>query len=146
MVFSIDYVMRLTDRGTGNQIIRMASLTSFDPKKYGRNLQKVNLESSVKSFKIYNKIIEENKLSINRKYVERKVEKLYTPTFFDFNEIAVNTSNVILKSDGIFTSESVWNWDVIFGQGEAIVLLHPFENYINDIKIKTTAGNFQLFS
>jgi hypothetical protein len=128
--FSIDYVMRLTDRGTGAQIIRTASVTSFDPKSFGRKIEKVNLDASVKSFKIYNKIIEETKLQVNKKSVERKVEKLYTPTFFDFNEIAVNTSNVILKTDGTFTTESVWNWDVIFGQGEAILLIHPFENYV----------------
>ena len=28
----------------------------------------------------------------------------------------------------------------------SLELVCPFENYINDIKIKTTAGNFQLFS
>ncbi len=128
--FSIDYVMRLTDKGTGSQIVRLASVTSFEPKRYGRKVEKVNLEGSVRSFKIYNKIVEENKLQVNRKFVDKKVEKFFTPTFFDFNEVAVNTSNVILKTDGTFTTESVWNWDVIFGQGEAIMLLHPFENYV----------------
>jgi hypothetical protein len=128
--FSVDYVMRLTDKGTGSQIVRIASVTSFEPKRYGRKVEKVNLEGSVRSFKIYNKIVEENKLQVNRKFVDKKVEKLFTPTFFDFNEVAVNTSNVILKTDGTFTTESVWNWDVIFGQGEAIMLLHPFENYV----------------
>ena len=128
--FSIDYVMRLTDKDTGSQIVRLASVTSFEPKRYGRKIEKVNLEGSVRSFKIYNKIVEETKLQVNRKVVEKKIEKLFTPTFFDFNEIAVNTSNVILKTDGTFTTESVWNWDVIFGQGEAIMLLHPYENYV----------------
>jgi hypothetical protein len=128
--FSIDYVMRLTDKDTGSQIVRLASVTSLEPKRYGRKIEKVNLEGSVRSYKIYNKIIEENKLQVNKKTVERKVEKLFTPTFFDFNEVAVNTSNVILKTDGTFTTESVWNWDVIFGQGEAIMLLHPYENYV----------------
>ena len=128
--FSIDYVMRLTDKDTGNQIVRTASITSFEPKRHGRKIEKVNLEGSVRSFKIYNKIIEETKLQVNRKVVDKRVEKLYTPTFFDFNEVAVNTSNVILKTDGTFTTESVWNWDVIFGQGEAIMLIHPYENYV----------------
>ena len=128
--FSIDYVMRLTDKDTGSQIVRLASVTSFEPKRYGRKIQKINLEGSVRSYKIYNKIVEETKLQVNRKVVDKKVEKLFTPTFFDFNEIAVNTSNVILKTDGTFTTESVWNWDVIFGQGEAIMLLHPYENYV----------------
>ena len=138
--FSIDYVMRLTDRGTGAQIIRTASVTSFDPKSYGRKISKVNLDSNVRSFKIYNKIVEETKLQVNRKTVEKKIEKIYTPTFFDFNEIAVNTSNVILKTDGTFTTESVWNWDVIFGQGEAILLVHPFENYAK-FKMHRYLGN-----
>lgn len=128
--FSIDYVMRLTDRGTGSQIIRTASITSFDPKRFGRNLDRIVLEGSVRNYNIYNKIVEENKLQISRKVVDRKIEKVSTPVFFDFNEVAVNTSNVILKTDGTFTAESVWNWDIIFGQGEAILLLHPYENYV----------------
>ena len=139
--FSIDYVMRLTDKDTGSQIVRTASVTSFEPKSYGRKVQKVNLESDVRSFKIYNKIIEETKLQINKSTVEKKIEKLYTPTFFDFNEIAVNTSNVILKTDGTFTTESVWNWDVIFGQGEAILLLHPYENYVKFKMHRYLEGN-----
>ena len=139
--FSIDYVMRLTDKDTGSQIVRTASVTSFEPKSYGRKIQKVNLESDVRSFKIYNKIIEETKLQVNKSSVEKKIEKLYTPTFFDFNEIAVNTSNVILKTDGTFTTESVWNWDVIFGQGEAILLLHPYENYVKFKMHRYLEGN-----
>lgn len=139
--FSIDYVMRLTDKDTGAQIVRTASVTSFEPKSYGRKIQKVNLNSDVRSFKIYNKIIEETKLQVNRSSVEKKIEKLYTPTFFDFNEIAVNTSNVILKTDGTFTTESVWNWDVIFGQGEAILLIHPYENYVKFKMHRYLSGN-----
>ena len=139
--FSIDYVMRLTDKDTGSQIVRTASVTSFEPKRYGRKIEKVNLNTDVRSFKIYNKIIEETKLQVNKSNIEKKIEKLYTPTFFDFNEIAVNTSNVILKSDGTFTTESVWNWDVIFGQGEAILLIHPYENYVKFKMHRYLEGN-----
>jgi hypothetical protein len=39
--------MRLTDKDTGNQIVRTASITSFEPKRHGRKIEKVNLNSKI---------------------------------------------------------------------------------------------------
>jgi len=41
--FVINYVLRLYNRVDNSQIIKKASLTSFDVKKYGRRLMKINL-------------------------------------------------------------------------------------------------------
>ena len=41
--FAINYVLRLYNRSDNTQIIKNARLTSFDVKKYGRRLMKINL-------------------------------------------------------------------------------------------------------
>jgi len=41
--FAINYVLRLYNRNDNTQIIKNARLTSFDVKKYGRRLMKINL-------------------------------------------------------------------------------------------------------
>ena len=41
--FAINYVLRLYNRADNSQIIKNARLTSFDVKKYGRRLMKINL-------------------------------------------------------------------------------------------------------
>ena len=41
--FAINYVLRLYNRSDNSQIIKNARLTSFDVKKYGRRLMKLNL-------------------------------------------------------------------------------------------------------
>ena len=54
--FSINYVLRLYNRQDNTQIIKNAKLTSFDPKKYGRRLMKINLGTVPTVANVYNKI------------------------------------------------------------------------------------------
>jgi len=54
--FSINYVLRLYNRQDNSQIIKNANLTSFDPKKYGKKLMKINLGTVPTVANVYNKI------------------------------------------------------------------------------------------
>lgn len=54
--FSINYTLRLFDRNDNTQIIKKARLVSFDPKKYGRRLMKINLGTVPTVAKVYNKV------------------------------------------------------------------------------------------
>jgi hypothetical protein len=54
--FSINYTLRLFNRNDNTQIIKKARLVSFDPKKYGRRLMKINLGTVPTVAKVYNKI------------------------------------------------------------------------------------------
>ncbi len=54
--FSINYLLRIYNRGDNTQIIKQAKLTSFDVKKYGRRLMKINLGVVPTVANVYNKI------------------------------------------------------------------------------------------
>lgn len=58
--FSIDYTLRLFNRNDNTQIIKRARLLSFDVKKYGRRLMKINLGTVPTVAKVYNKIAEDD--------------------------------------------------------------------------------------
>ena len=54
--FSINYLLRLYNRADNTQIIKQANLTSFDVKKYGRRLMKINLGVVPTVANVYNQI------------------------------------------------------------------------------------------
>lgn len=54
--FAINYTLRLFNRNDNTQIIKKARLVSFDTKKYGRRLMKINLGTVPTVAKVYNKI------------------------------------------------------------------------------------------
>ena len=58
--FAINYTLRLFNRADSTQIIKKARLTSFDPKKYGRRLNKINLGTVPTVAKVYNQIEPDN--------------------------------------------------------------------------------------
>jgi hypothetical protein len=62
--FTIDYILRLVNRDTQEQIIRNSTITSRDVGVYGRKLQKIYLGKVPEVVKVYNKVIDENKTQI----------------------------------------------------------------------------------
>lgn len=58
--FAINYTLRLFNRDDNTQIIKNARLVSFDVKKYGRKLMKINLGTVPTVAKVYNKVEEDN--------------------------------------------------------------------------------------
>jgi len=54
--YAINYTMRLYNRADNTQIIKKARLVSYDPKKYGRRLMKLNLGTVPTIAKVYNKL------------------------------------------------------------------------------------------
>lgn len=54
--FTIDYTLRLLNRDDNTQIIKRARLLSFDVKKYGKRLMKINLGTVPTVAKVYNKL------------------------------------------------------------------------------------------
>lgn len=62
--FTIDYILRLVNRDTQEQIIRNSTITSRDVGIYGRKLQKIYLGKVPEIVKVYNKVIDENKTQI----------------------------------------------------------------------------------
>lgn len=58
--FKINYVLRLYNRADNTQIIKNASLTSFDVKKYGRRLMKINLGVVPTVANVYNQVAKDD--------------------------------------------------------------------------------------
>ena len=54
--FAINYNMRLYNKDDNTQIIKQARLVSYDPKKYGRRLMKINLGTVPTIAKLYNEL------------------------------------------------------------------------------------------
>jgi hypothetical protein len=54
--YAINYTLRLYNRADNTQIIKKARLVSYDPKKYGRRLLKINLGTVPTVAKVYNKL------------------------------------------------------------------------------------------
>lgn len=54
--FNLDYTLRLYNRSDGTQIIKRATLSSFDVKKYGRRLMKINLGTVPSVARVYNQL------------------------------------------------------------------------------------------
>lgn len=58
--FTVDYILRIVNRDTQEQIIRNASLTSREVGTYGRKLQKIYLGKVPEIVKVYNKVVNDN--------------------------------------------------------------------------------------
>lgn len=134
---SIDYLVRLTNRRNGDQIIREASFSLISPKKYGKQLLNLALLEKPQSQKIYNKIIKKN-FDTNKLFVEPELNTSdsttsatssvitrteYVPIFFNNNNISVsNTSSLIKTKDS--------HEEIVFGPGKLRFVLSPFDNII----------------
>ena len=89
--YSIQYTCRLMNRMDGTQIIRKASFSSSDPKKYGNWLTRLNVDNLI-PYKVFNKI-EAEKANLN---VNNNVEKTkYVKVFFDTVTVVMNYANEI---------------------------------------------------
>jgi hypothetical protein len=62
--FTIDYILRIVNRDTQEQIIRNSTILSRDVGVYGRKLQKIYLGKVPEVVKVYNKVVNDNKTQI----------------------------------------------------------------------------------
>lgn len=89
--YTIQYVCRLLNRMDGTQIIRKASFSSMDPKKYGTWFTRLTVENLI-PYKIFNKV-EAEKPNIN---IGSGIEKTkYVKVFYDVTRILLNAFNEV---------------------------------------------------
>jgi len=92
--YSIQYVCRLTNRMDGTQIIRKASFSSTDPKKYGLTFTRINVENLV-PYKVFNRI-ESEKPNIMAGNGLEKVK--YIKIFYDTVTVVMNAFNEVFPN------------------------------------------------
>jgi hypothetical protein len=92
VAYRIDYIARLYDRNTNMQVWKRGSLLSFAPRKYAKNLTRIDLGSLRPQNVIYNQILN-NSITFNNPlntFIEPNIR--YINTFVSTNNIAASFS------------------------------------------------------
>jgi hypothetical protein len=90
--YTINYICRLTNRMDGTQIIRKASFSSTDPKKYGRYFTRLNVDNYI-PYKIFNRVEGESSTTIQ--ITDNKKSK-FVKVYFDSTRVLLNMNNEVL--------------------------------------------------
>jgi hypothetical protein len=112
--YSIQYTCRLMNRMDGTQIIRKASFSSSDPKKYGLYFTRLNVDNLI-PYKVFNRIEAE----MNNSVINSGLEKIkYVKVFFDTVTVVLNASNeVFVQGTGpLFLKDADAAYKFKFGQ------------------------------
>ena len=156
--FTIQYTMRLYNQTNPSHIIRKASFTYNNPQKYGRFMPKLNIPVNFTPLRIVNKIIKQtnNTTLLNNAYSilssnitssnantiggsSNSTQTIFIPA--NMLNLSVSNTTLLVGSDGSVTSTSstgttnfklsnIVSSTVYYGQGDAIVYLSNFDNYI----------------
>lgn len=89
--FSIQYICRLINRMDGTQIIRRASFSSTNPKKYGLELTRINVDNII-PYKVFNRIDGEKANIIEGSIVPKTK---YVKVFYETTNVTYNQNNEI---------------------------------------------------
>ena len=140
--FLVNYTMKLVDKYNNQQIVRTASIGSYDINKYGREVNKITLTTGAYSQKVYNKIVNApnligNNLPANPATpTERRI-----PIFYKDTNISITQESLIVNKDGdIVTESSSPDSLKILGQGKANIILDPFDNFYKFTLYNVKAG------
>jgi len=133
--YTIDYTMRFFNRVDNTEIVRKASYTSTNVKKYGKQLEKINVLQGFTPVKVYNKIVQmtsADNLAISGLTIPKEVvtQKVVTPVFFESNMISVSSSSDLTASLG----------EVVYPQGTNTIYIGPFDNMVK-FKIFTLSAD-----
>jgi hypothetical protein len=124
--YSVEYTMRLLNKANNQEIIRKATYTSMNPKKYGVQLEKINIVEGFRPIKVYNKVVqvtEGDGISTSVQYLGSPTimtQNVYVNSYYDVNYISVDSSTEMDAQIG----QKVWP------QGTNYIFLTPFDNYV----------------
>jgi len=130
--FVVNYTMRLVNKSNQNQIIRRSSFSSFSVGRYGRETNKITLSTGAYTQKVYNKVIQAANVltnsGLNNLIGSPTVKTI--PVFYKDTNISITQQSVTIDKDGDVVSESSTPAsNQIYGQGQAKILVDPFDNF-----------------
>ena len=133
--YTIEYTMRLLNKSNGQEIIRKASFASTDPKKYGPQIQKINVLEGFTPVKVYNKIVKmtETDLTASVQYLGSPnimTQNVYVNSYYDVNYISVDSTTDISNVLG----------QIVYPQGLNYIFINKFDNYVK-FKIFTKSAD-----
>ena len=142
--FLVNYTMRLVNRNTQNQIIRIASFSSLDVNRYGKENNVITLSTGAYSQKVYNKISQAPSvtsggiISNPALPVEKRI-----PVFYKDTNISITKENLVIDKNGNIISENSASGSStqIYAQGKASIVVDPFDNFYKFSVYNYTQGN-----
>lgn len=103
---TFDYTVKLINNYDGTQIIRRASLTTYNTKRYIDNLKNIDVKNQIVSYNVYNKKIENNlSLKNNTNVVKTK----YVKVFYNSSNIIVNDTNNFVQNINYYGDRLLFN-------------------------------------
>jgi len=129
--FSISYTLRLVNKNSNVSILRTATVTSTEVDKYGPGLKKITLLHQPYPQKVYNKVVEpvvSKAYTLNVNPIERVITK-YVPAFFERESVNISEENLTIDTLGGLTQSPTTDATVAFGQGNAKIVVNPYDNY-----------------
>jgi len=126
--FSIDYTVRIFNRVNAFQITRRASTTSFNVRKYGKQLDKIKLAQQSYPFKVYNKVFNKDTVNIiGNELADNGFNTVYIPVFYETRNLVAQVKSVL--QSGADPINPNLPGTIYFGQGDARIYLSDFESY-----------------
>ena len=173
--YSIEYTLRIFNTIDNSQITRQSQYSSFNVKKYGRRIRKINLGVEPNVAKVYNVLPDDkpvvNLTNYNRMnlYVQgdsTTVQTEFVTSFVDRNRISASLSPVKIiparrqQGDVIPTApgqsmevadiplsvEQIATTDKVYQQGEGPIGISPFDNFYQFIIYNNAVSNASNFS
>lgn len=129
--FTISYILRLVDKFSNVSILRSATLTSTEVDKYGPGLKRINLLNQPYPQKVYNKVVEpvvSKAYTLNVNPIERVITK-YVPAFFERESVNISEEDLTIDNLGGLTQSPTKDATIAFGQGNARIVVNPYDNY-----------------
>lgn len=167
--YRIDYTLRLLNKVDNSQVIKKAQFSSFDVKKYGRKIRKINMGTVPTVTKVYNilpdetsKIVLNNPAAVNlggsvnqikeTQFVMGFRERIRisaaassvktTPSELEEGDITPTApGNVRRVGDAALSVTALSPTEKIWPQGEATIGLTPFDTFIMIVLYDNTLQN-----
>lgn len=127
--FSIDYFVKLYNRSNGFSVMRRASISSFNVRKYGLKLEKINLQNVTSPLKVYNKVLGGTQINLPINTSSNSQSPLLVPVYIDKFNIAIQYKT-ILQAGASTISPELNSTNFVFGQGDCRIYLSDFNDYL----------------
>lgn len=139
--FTIEYIMRLMNKVDNIEIIRKATATSSEPKKYGFSLERINVLEGFTPVKVYNKIEKVQSSALANSVLDYQgaygfgtpkivTQNIYVNNYIDVNYISVDSTTNVSDVLG----------QTVYPQGLNYIFLTKYVNFVK-FKIFTKSAD-----
>jgi hypothetical protein len=139
--FKVEYIMRLMNKVNNSEIIRKATFTSSEPKKYGKSLSKINVLEGFRPVKVYNKIEKIQSSALTNSIASEEgafgfgtpkiiTQNIYVNNYYDINYISVDSTTNVSDLIG----------ENVYPQGMNYIFINKYDNYVK-FKIFTKSAD-----